>query len=62
MFGLLPYSYRFRWFDIKEGTRHFSFFFFFIYQVACYLSAEETKILQELMYKNLSHAPVSSML
>lgn len=61
MFGLLPYSYRFRWFDIKEGTRHFSFFFF-IYQVACYLSTEETKILQELMYKNLSHAPVSSML
>lgn len=60
MFGLLPYSYRFRWFDIKEGTTHFSFFF--IYQVACYLSAEETKILQELMYKNLSHAPVSSML
>lgn len=59
MFGLLPYSYRFRWFDIKERTRHF---FFFIYQVACYLSAEETKILQELMYKNLSHAPVSSML
>lgn len=58
MFGLLPYSYRFRWFDIKERTRHF----FFIYQVACYLSAEETKILQELMYKNLSHAPVSSML
>lgn len=30
MFGLLPYSYRFRWFDIKEGTRHFSFFFFYL--------------------------------
>lgn len=44
---------------LRKGRMHF--FKKKIYQVACYLSAEETNILQELMYKNLLHAPVSSM-